>query len=485
MKLQSIQLNNYRCYQSNDFNFGEDVTLVIGKNGTGKSTLISAIRKGMSFIFSNTGNNKLIKNNSIKVEGFNDWDTTFLELGEGFQWPTKLSYEMLLDDNLLKWSFYKDKFGGKLHSKNYKNAQKKFLDNFSKDDSILPLLAFYGDCYPHKRKESNQVINSFNALLLKSVKLPRDLGYALWNEEGSITTSWFKRTKFILNEIQQEKDKLDSLESEIIDIADRMKNFAVADISATQVKLDILRQRFNLMKSQNYERIVLYETEYKFVSNKVMDFFSNVGELNTDDLILYSITRRRVGKTDNLFFNFGKTTSIDEGIFNEESLPMGYLRLIHIVYDIAYRLFILNGVKETYDGLVLIDEIELHLHPSLQQTILERFTKTFPGLQFIVTTHSPIVLSNLNADTDRKKIIQLEKIDGEYKDDELPNLFTMDYNSNLVDIMGVNISNKLLDAYLNAYNFLKNEDNSLATDYSNKIKDLFDGDIPKFVLEKM
>jgi DNA repair exonuclease SbcCD ATPase subunit len=39
MKLKSVKLQNYRCYQDNDFHFGYDCALVIGKNGTGKSSL--------------------------------------------------------------------------------------------------------------------------------------------------------------------------------------------------------------------------------------------------------------------------------------------------------------------------------------------------------------------------------------------------------------------------------------------------------------
>lgn len=44
-------------------------------------------------------------------------------------------------------------------------------------------------------------------------------------------------------------------------------------------------------------------------------------------------------------------------------------------------------------GLVLIDEIELHLHPKWQQGVIPNLRSTFPNIQFIITTHSPVVLS--------------------------------------------------------------------------------------------
>lgn len=485
MKLKTIELKNYRCYQDNDFHFGSDTTLVIGKNGTGKSSLLSAIRKGMTFIFSNTGSNRLIKNNSNKIEGLNDWDTTYLEFGEGFQWPISIRYDLDADGDSIFWNFYKDKYGGKLHSKFYKSAQQKFQKHYLTESNKLPLLGFYGDRYPHNRKEGNKIINDFNKILLKSINLPRDIGYALWNDESSITSSWFIRTKFILNEIQQDTDNVKILEDEIDELQKRFSNFSVTDVSASQLQIEIMKQRLELLKIRYKEQTQPLEKEFKFVTDKVKQFFSNIEELDSDDLILFDIKKRRIDKSDTLFFSFGKKDSINEGVFNEEALPMGYMRLLHIVYDIAYRWFLLNGEDSNFDGLVLIDEIELHLHPSLQQTVLQRFRNTFPGLQFIITTHSPIILSNFNAIDVTTKIIQLEKKEGTYTDEELQNKYSIDYNSNLVNVMGVNISNKLLDAYINAYQFLNKENNIMAKDYYQKIDDLFDGNIPNFIKKKL
>ncbi len=484
MKLKTIELQNYRCYENNDFHFGSDTTLIIGKNGTGKSSLLSAIRKGMTFIFSNSDGNKLVKNNPNKVEGLNDWDTTFKDYGEGFQWPTNINYELDLESKPLNWQFHKDKYRGKLHSKYYKVAQKIFEKNFSKESAVLPLLGFYGDCFPHKRKENNTVINKFNQLLIKSIHLPRDIGYALWNEEGSITSSWFLRTKFILNEIQSANDNLNSIAKEMRGLAENMFD-STADSNIRTSQLKNLQERFELLKSRDLEQTKALENEYRFVAGKLMEFFSNFDEINNDDLILIEISKKITANSNMLFFNFRKKDSTYGGLFNEESLPMGYLRLVHIVYDIAYRWYILNSDNPNFNGLAMIDELELHLHPSLQQTVLERFRRTFPGIQLIVTTHSPIILSAFNAKDDSTKIIQLEKKDGVYVDDDLPNVYSMDYNSSLIDVMGVNISDKLLDAYINAYQFLKEDDKKLAKEYLSKINDIFNGEIPNFVQDKL
>lgn len=82
-------------------------------------------------------------------------------------------------------------------------------------------------------------------------------------------------------------------------------------------------------------------------------------------------------------------------------LSNGYKRLVNIVLDIAIRCSLLNKTKygdESYlhtHGTVIIDEIDEHLHPALQSRILKDLHRTFPLIQFIVTTHAPMVISSV------------------------------------------------------------------------------------------
>ena len=82
------------------------------------------------------------------------------------------------------------------------------------------------------------------------------------------------------------------------------------------------------------------------------------------------------------------------------SLSAGNRIVIGVVGDIVHRCCVLNphlglDVLKTTPGIVMIDEIELHLHPSWQQQILPTLQKIFPRIQFIVTTHSPQVVSSI------------------------------------------------------------------------------------------
>ena len=78
--------------------------------------------------------------------------------------------------------------------------------------------------------------------------------------------------------------------------------------------------------------------------------------------------------------------------FDFNSMSMGYSAVFDIIGDLIMRM----ESQHRYDleGIVLIDEIETHLHVELQKDILPILTELFPNLQFIISTHSPFVLSS-------------------------------------------------------------------------------------------
>ena len=81
-------------------------------------------------------------------------------------------------------------------------------------------------------------------------------------------------------------------------------------------------------------------------------------------------------------------------------LSDGYRNMIGMVADIAYRMATLNPQLEEYvikqtEGIVMCDEIDLHLHPNWQRIIVERLLNTFPKVQFVASTHSPFIIQSL------------------------------------------------------------------------------------------
>ncbi len=81
-----------------------------------------------------------------------------------------------------------------------------------------------------------------------------------------------------------------------------------------------------------------------------------------------------------------------------EQLSDGYRTTLAMIMDIAARMTEANPHMADpllSAGVILIDEIELHLHPGWQQRILGDLTRAFPNVQFIVTTHSPQILTTV------------------------------------------------------------------------------------------
>ena len=118
-------------------------------------------------------------------------------------------------------------------------------------------------------------------------------------------------------------------------------------------------------------------------------------------------------------------------------LSDGERGLLAILFDITRRLVIANPdaddpVSEG-SAVVLIDEIELHLHPLWQRQVLKRFTETFRGCQFVVTSHSPLVLGEVEGRSIRFLYRENNKVCSWTPD----YAFGLDANRVLEDLMGV------------------------------------------------
>lgn len=82
-------------------------------------------------------------------------------------------------------------------------------------------------------------------------------------------------------------------------------------------------------------------------------------------------------------------------------LSQGYQAVISLVADIIGNVWLEAGEEvplEDMEGIVLVDELDLHLHPTWQTNVVAGLKATFPRMQFIVTTHSPLVLAGCRAD---------------------------------------------------------------------------------------
>jgi predicted ATP-binding protein involved in virulence len=123
-----------------------------------------------------------------------------------------------------------------------------------------------------------------------------------------------------------------------------------------------------------------------------------------------------------------------EGVLLElDQLSDGEKCLLALVGDLGRRLALANPLLAdplSAEAVVMIDEIELHLHPGWQRMVVEALRRTFPHCQFILTTHSPQVLSQVPAES----VILLDH----FQRVPLPaGTLGRDSNSILAEVMGV------------------------------------------------
>jgi len=99
-------------------------------------------------------------------------------------------------------------------------------------------------------------------------------------------------------------------------------------------------------------------------------------------------------------------THSDMGVLPVSQLSDGVRAMVSLVADMAWRCAKLNPkmgahAQQQTQGIVFIDEVDMHLHPEWQQTVIQTLREAFPLIQFVVTTHSPQVLSTIRRDNIR------------------------------------------------------------------------------------
>lgn len=149
---------------------------------------------------------------------------------------------------------------------------------------------------------------------------------------------------------------------------------------------------------------------------------------------------------------------IDKGniSLNVSQMSDGEKCTLALLGDLARRLSLANPKLENPllgEGIVLIDEVELHMHPSWQRKILDVLKNTFPNLQFIVTTHSPIILSEADEDYN---LIFLKREENKIEITPMAQLNGYDANMVLEKFMGTKSINPVTERFIDSiYNAIE------------------------------
>lgn len=350
-KMKELKIHNFRCYETKSIVFRPGINLLVGDNSSGKTSLIRACNFVANSFFcgysdENT-NWKSVDENDFKLN-IGDENTILPEK------PVSIDFRLSESDfppidcpdgNSLVFDYEGTSL--KLEKKSKKNSRNLVA-------GLTALKELAASLYSYSHIESNGKLTQYNTLPV----------YACFTTEDIHAYRKIDATKF---KAYAQKP-----------------SFGYFECYDCRGLFDYWLKRLLVLQEAE-----IGETEILSVRNALRDALGKDGCNIVDDIII----RPMRGKV--LF----KLT--DGRLVSSELLSDGYKRLINIVLDIAIRCSLLNKVKygaECYKhthGTVIIDEIDEHLHPALQIRILKDLQRTFPKIQFIVSSHAPLVISSV------------------------------------------------------------------------------------------
>ena len=433
MYLKKLHISNFRCFRDYTIEFAPGVTVLFGKNGSGKSTLIHAIHKALSFAFKN---DKVEEGELTLSSGFptlrpNQYrkkEDIVRDEKSGLSLPyICIHAEADFLETTLDWDMYALTSTFALQPSKYKTAYKLLMSRI-KETGTFPVFAYFSDSFPH--------ISTKASTLSKTQLSLRNLGYLGWDDETAYSDLWITRLTKIWTIWNRAKMNVMQEESALAN-SEKLKASGGINENEYREDVDLHRARLeNALKDFNK-----YNPEISSIRECLVNFSKKLPGIDVLDFFV------SVYEEDGLCL---ETKDGQNPTF--EKLPAGYKRIFYMALDIAYRSYILNGTTDS-EGIVVIDEIDLHLHPALEQVILQCFQETFPNIQLVVSTHSPLVLTGV--ETEGKPNVILHMASGDTKPEVTHDIYGIDYNTGIEDVMGVESKNVELDYMVNLCAYMK------------------------------
>ncbi|MBO0350188.1 AAA family ATPase [Phormidium pseudopriestleyi FRX01] len=406
MEIKRVILNNIGLFKNQEIIVApteenpSNITVLVGNNGAGKTSILAALATSLSWLAARLGSiqgsGKPISEDAI----LNSANSASIEIkihdSYGASDPSNSR-----ENNNFQWTLAKTRKGRTAQDKSNLNdctrLANRYRDSLSHDDQTsLPLIAFY----PVERvvldiplkirtKHSFLQLDGYDNCLSQGVDFRRFFEWFREREdtenESGISEEFLNQIKPLLETNQEAWQQLKQLHT------------SAKDRQLTAVRTAIRR------------------------------FMPDMDNL-------------KVRRKPRLYMAIDKNGET----LNVAQLSQGEKSLMALVGDIARRLAMLNPALENPlagDGIVLIDEVDLHLHPSWQRSLCDRLIGTFPNCQFVLTTHSPLVIS------DCQNILVYTLNNGELQ--RLPSQYGQDANTVLLDVMETSFRNESIETDLN------------------------------------
>jgi len=342
-KLEKIIIENYKKYSHLELLFKNRFTLIIGENGSGKTTVLDALATllgGYLHTFSeiSSAERHSVSLKDIKMNIIDEHNNIFTK----FQTPITIEGICILDDEERVSIKRIRQNAGKNTATKLPKEENASLLSFNKkfqneiDRRILPLISYQGAGRLWEQENTSASMENLTRLDGYKECLKAKSTYKNF-------IKWFAKMEFNAFQLREEIPILEPVRSSVMRMLSQLKNKEV--------------ERFLYREN---------DLEIKYKSQSQREKVSNLSD--------------------------------------------GYKILIGLVCDIAYRMAILNphlGLEVTHKtaGVVLIDELDLHLHPKWQREIVALLLSLFPKVQFIASSHSPFIIQSMS----KNSIIKLDE----------------------------------------------------------------------------
>jgi predicted ATP-binding protein involved in virulence len=335
--ISKLHIQNFKCFQDLVIELKPGINILYGLNGAGKTTILEALSIAAASLFMEWGSIYNVDKRNIEPKEVRLYTPAGMRLPE-FQFPVRIAATGSILGSQISWIRELNSFEGGITAASANQMREKSREAISiaqnGNPAILPVIAFFSTnrLFVGRRETTNFPTGRFR-------------GY--FNAVNDSHTQKQIRAWF--------KDQEDR------ELQERRINPSYLDPT-----LKGLRQLILGLFDQRFEDVYYFESAEEG-------------------------TRLPKG----LYF---RTSNADGGhLIPEEQLSDGYRNFLWLFVEIAWRCISLNPILGEHaaaqtNGIVLIDEVDLHLHPAWQQKILKKLSEVFPCIQFVLTSHSPIIL---------------------------------------------------------------------------------------------
>ena len=463
MKVSKINLVNFRGFEQLEFGLERDVNVIAGENGIGKSSILCALTKILSHLINDFTAGRVerqeFSNSDIRrsPESPSNWlhASGYFELGEahfdfgierslltGEQQEALIEEIVQLERDLLRVEGGNKRDRDKMARKIRRDiTSRKQLINGADERSNLILAGIDVPGIEFDPQAPDRSLQEYKSALKKRPAQPIAVFFSTKRFFNDSIKKIPKSPPFTLQRAYS-----NALEDLDVSLSDFAHWFHFASKSEAGSKIS--------------ERMVEVITEF-------VPTFSNL----------------RIEESGGLKF------LVDKG---DVTLPLtelsdGERGLIAMVFDLARRLVLANPDSDDPiaegEGIILIDEIELHLHPKWQREVLGRFSSTFKNCQFIVTTHSPQVIGEVDARSIR--FLERDKDSQKITVWRPTGALGLDSNRVLDELMGVSERNQRIQKELDhLFELIDNEKFDEAREAMNPLAQLLGSDEPELTRAK-